>query len=49
MATNNPQQTEATNVAVDNNAGDPGEMLLAKAKANKKRIRSEERRVGKEC
>ncbi len=38
MATNNPQQTEATNVAVDNNAGDPGEMLLAKAKANKKRI-----------
>lgn len=38
MATNNPQQTDATKVAVDNNAADPGELLLAKAKANKKRI-----------
>ncbi|MDE5643455.1 MAG: hypothetical protein K2I56_08180 [Muribaculaceae bacterium] len=38
MATNNPQQTNATNVAVENNAADPGELLLAKAKANKKRI-----------
>lgn len=38
MATNNPQQTDATKVAMDNNTTDPGELLLAKAKANKKRI-----------
>lgn len=38
MATNKPQQSETTNEAVDNKATDAGELLLAKAKANKKRI-----------